>query len=32
VAVWKKNLSGPQASFATLTQELLSPEFWYFTG
>jgi peptide/nickel transport system substrate-binding protein len=32
VAVWKKNLSGPQASFATLTQLLLNPEYWYFTG
>jgi len=32
VAVWKKNLSGSQASFATLTQELLNPEYWYFTG
>ncbi len=32
VVVWKKNLSGPQASFATLTQELLNPEYWYFTG
>ena len=32
VVVWKKDLSGPQASFATLTQELLNPEYWYFTG
>jgi peptide/nickel transport system substrate-binding protein len=32
VVVWKKNMSGPQASFATLTQDLLNPEYWYFTG
>jgi peptide/nickel transport system substrate-binding protein len=32
VVVWKKDLSGPQASFATLTQYLLNPEYWYFTG
>jgi peptide/nickel transport system substrate-binding protein len=32
VVVWKKNLSGPPASFATLTQFLLNPEYWYFTG
>ena len=32
VAVWKKNLSGPPASFAALTQAYLSPEYWYFTG
>jgi len=32
VAVWKKNLSGPPASFANLTQFNLTPEYWYFTG
>ena len=32
VVVWKKNLSGPPASFAALTQAYLSPEYWYFTG
>jgi peptide/nickel transport system substrate-binding protein len=32
VAVWKKDLSGPQDSFANMTQELLTPEYWYFTG
>ena len=32
VSVWKKDLSGPQASFANLTQEYLTPEYWYFTG
>lgn len=32
VVVWKKNLSGPQASFASLTQSDLNPEYWYFTG
>jgi hypothetical protein len=30
--VWKKNISGPQASFASLTQYYLNPEYWYFTG
>ena len=32
VVVWKKNISGPQASFASLTQSYLNPEYWYFTG
>ena len=32
VVVWKKNISGPQASFASLTQFYLNPEYWYFTG
>jgi peptide/nickel transport system substrate-binding protein len=32
VVVWKKDVSGPQASFATLTQLNLNPEYWYFTG
>jgi peptide/nickel transport system substrate-binding protein len=32
VAVWKTDLSGPAASFANLTQEYLTPEYWYFTG
>jgi peptide/nickel transport system substrate-binding protein len=32
VVVWKKNISGPQASFASLTQGYLNPEYWYFTG
>jgi peptide/nickel transport system substrate-binding protein len=32
VVVWKKNISGPQASFASLTQYYLNPEYWYFTG
>jgi peptide/nickel transport system substrate-binding protein len=31
VTVWKKTLSGPQASFANQTQFWLTPEFWYFT-
>jgi hypothetical protein len=29
--VWKKTLSGPPASFETLTQYNLNPEYWYFT-
>ena len=32
IAVWKKDLSGPSASFANLTQFSLTPEYWYFTG
>jgi peptide/nickel transport system substrate-binding protein len=32
IAVWKKNLSGTPDSFADLTQFLLTPEYWYFTG
>jgi peptide/nickel transport system substrate-binding protein len=32
VVVWKKSISGPQASFASLTQSYLNPEYWYFTG
>jgi peptide/nickel transport system substrate-binding protein len=32
VAVWKKNLSGPPASFANMTQSNLTPEYWYFTS
>ena len=32
VIVWKKNLSGPPASFANMTQLFLTPEYWYFTG
>jgi peptide/nickel transport system substrate-binding protein len=31
IAVWKTALSGAPASFATLTQSNLNPEFWYFT-
>ena len=31
VFVWKKTLSGPRSSFASLTQYYLTPEFWYFT-
>jgi peptide/nickel transport system substrate-binding protein len=31
IAVWKKTLSGPAASFANLTQANLTPEYWYFT-
>ena len=31
VQVWKKTLSGPPASFETLTQYNLNPEYWYFT-
>jgi peptide/nickel transport system substrate-binding protein len=32
VAVWKKSLSGPPASFAALTQVYVNPEYWWFTG
>jgi peptide/nickel transport system substrate-binding protein len=31
VLVWKKTLSGPPASFATVTQFNINPEMWYFT-
>jgi peptide/nickel transport system substrate-binding protein len=31
VMVWKKTLSGPPASFETLTQYQLNPEMWYLT-
>ena len=31
VEVWKTTLSGPQASFESLTQYQLNPEYWYFT-
>jgi peptide/nickel transport system substrate-binding protein len=31
VLVWKKTLSGPPASFATITQFNINPEMWYFT-
>ena len=31
VIVWAKSLSGTPASFASLTQFDLTPEFWYFT-
>jgi peptide/nickel transport system substrate-binding protein len=31
VAVWKKTLSGTQASIANQTQYWLTPEFWYLT-
>ncbi|HYB87006.1 MAG TPA: ABC transporter substrate-binding protein [Streptosporangiaceae bacterium] len=31
VVAWKKNLSGPPASFEDLTQYFLTPEYWYFT-
>ena len=31
IAVWKKTISGPPASFESLTQYFLNPEFWYFT-
>ena len=31
VLVWKKTLSGPPASFATVTQFTINPEMWYFT-
>jgi peptide/nickel transport system substrate-binding protein len=30
--VWKKTISGNPASFGTLTQTYLNPEYWYFTG
>jgi peptide/nickel transport system substrate-binding protein len=32
VVVWKTNLSGPQASFASMTQYALNPELMWFTG
>ena len=32
IAVWKKNLPGPPASFANMTQSNLTPEYWYFTN
>jgi peptide/nickel transport system substrate-binding protein len=32
IIVWSKDLSGPQASFANLTQFYLTPEFWFFTS
>jgi peptide/nickel transport system substrate-binding protein len=28
---WKKTLSGPSDSFASLTQNTFTPEYWYFT-
>ncbi len=31
VFVWRKSLSGPPDSFASLTQYYLTPERWYFT-
>ena len=31
IEVWKKTLSGNPASFESLTQYQLNPEFWYFT-
>jgi peptide/nickel transport system substrate-binding protein len=31
VLAWKKTLSGPPASFATVTQFNINPEMWYFT-
>jgi peptide/nickel transport system substrate-binding protein len=31
IRVWKKTLSGPPASFESLTQFQLTPELWYFT-
>ena len=31
VYAWKKTLSGPPLSFASLTQYLFTPELWYFT-
>jgi peptide/nickel transport system substrate-binding protein len=30
IEVWKKDLSGPPSSFASLTQYQLTPEYWYF--
>jgi hypothetical protein len=27
---WSKDLSGPPDSFASLTQEAFTPEYWYF--
>jgi peptide/nickel transport system substrate-binding protein len=32
IVVWKDNISGPVASFASLTQFALNPEFWWFTS
>ena len=32
VFAWKKTLSGPPDSFASLTRYYLPPEVWYFTG
>ena len=32
IAVWKDDVSGTPASFASLTQYYLNAEFWYFTG
>jgi hypothetical protein len=29
---WKKNVSGPAASFRSLTQYYVNPEFWSVTG
>ncbi len=31
IEVWKVGISGPPASFESLTQYQLNPEFWYFT-
>jgi hypothetical protein len=31
VFAWKKTLSGPPDSFASLTQSSFTPELWYFT-
>jgi peptide/nickel transport system substrate-binding protein len=30
IYVWKKDLSGTPGSFANMTQNLLTPQFWYF--
>ena len=32
VSVWKKTLSGPPGSFASLTQFYFTPELWYYTN
>jgi hypothetical protein len=32
VYAWKKKLSGPPDSFASLTQFYLTPEAWYYTS
>jgi peptide/nickel transport system substrate-binding protein len=32
VVVWKTSVSGPQASFASLTQFYLNAELWWLTG